>query len=122
MNHILFRRKSVKIFNNIILQSSKAVTSLQPHTQVIHVSKRDFSSSKLPKNEGIVEKYFGKESCIASPDFTNRWSMAIPAFITQMSIGSPWAWSLVVCDFIGVHFPIMGHYLCNYKMQFSPLG
>ena len=45
---------------------------------------------------GLIEKYFGKDSCEASPTFTNRWAMAVPAFVVQMCIGSPWAWSLVV--------------------------
>jgi hypothetical protein len=45
---------------------------------------------------GLIEKYFGKDSCEASPTFTNRWSMVVPVFLTQLSIGSTWAWSLMV--------------------------
>lgn len=38
---------------------------------------------------------FGPESCVASPTFTNRWLMVIPAFTTQMCLGAPYAWSLM---------------------------
>lgn len=31
----------------------------------------------------------------AAPDYTNRWAMVAPAFLTHMCIGSPWAWSVM---------------------------
>ncbi|CAM9220897.1 unnamed protein product, partial [Laminaria digitata] len=48
-----------------------------------------------PKPEGFFKRVMGKESCVASPDYTNRWAMVAPAFFTHMCIGSPWAWSVL---------------------------
>ena len=39
------------------------------------------------KSPGIISRLFGPKSCEASPSFTNRWAMVVPAFLTQMSIG-----------------------------------
>lgn len=52
---------------------------------------------------GLIDKFFGKEATEASPDFSNRWAIAVPAFVTHMCIGSPWAWSLMVCHIHNVH-------------------
>ena len=51
------------------------------------------SSSSPPSssNGGI----FGLDSNVASENFKGRWLMAVPAFLTHMCIGSPWAWSLM---------------------------
>ncbi|CAM9419845.1 unnamed protein product [Sphacelaria rigidula] len=40
-------------------------------------------------------RMMGKDSCVAAPDYTNRWAMVAPAFLTHMCIGSPWAWSVM---------------------------
>lgn len=47
-----------------------------------------------PKKLGLIEKIFGYESNFASLN-TNRWSVVLPAFLTHISIGSPYAWSLM---------------------------
>ncbi len=70
---------------------SVSVWKSQPSKQFSSNIKED------NKNIGIIDKYFGKESCEASPTFKNRWAMAVPAFLSHMCVGSPWAWSLVVC-------------------------
>ncbi|CAM9460649.1 unnamed protein product, partial [Discosporangium mesarthrocarpum] len=49
--------------------------------------------TKAPR--GFLEKLMGKESDVAPPDFTNRWHMVIPAFVTHMCIGTPYAWSVI---------------------------
>ena len=54
------------------------------------------SSSTTPtptptSNGGIL----GLDSNVASENFKGRWLMAVPAFLTHMCIGSPWAWSLM---------------------------
>nr|XP_040568855.1 LOW QUALITY PROTEIN: oxalate:formate antiporter-like [Lepeophtheirus salmonis] len=46
-------------------------------------------------SSGFMEKYFGPESSIASPDFKNRWSMFVPAFATHVCLGSPYGWSAI---------------------------
>ncbi|CAB1098230.1 unnamed protein product [Ectocarpus sp. CCAP 1310/34] len=48
-----------------------------------------------PEAKGFLSKLMSKESCVASPSFTNRWAMVAPAFLTHMCIGSPWAWSVM---------------------------
>jgi MFS family permease len=58
--------------------------------------KKNFSTSeKDAQPKGMLNKLFGPESCVASPTFTNRWLMVIPAFTTQMCLGAPYAWSLM---------------------------
>ncbi|CAM9966413.1 unnamed protein product [Scytosiphon promiscuus] len=55
----------------------------------------DKKDEPKPAAQGYFSKLMSKESCVASPDFTNRWAMVAPAFLTHMCIGSPWAWSVV---------------------------
>lgn len=50
------------------------------------------SKSKSP---GFLEKFWGKESCMASPSTTSRWLMTVPAVMSHLCIGSPYAWSLM---------------------------
>lgn len=47
------------------------------------------------KPSGLVDKLWGPDSNIASPNFNNRWAMVIPAFFAHMCIGSPYAWSMM---------------------------
>jgi len=42
-----------------------------------------------------MQRVFGPGSGYAKESFRNRWAMAVPAFATHLSIGSPWAWSVV---------------------------
>ena len=64
-------------------------------------SKRAFASETPQNGEpaktktGLWNKYFGIESNVAREGFNNRWLMVVPAFITHMSIGSTWAWSIM---------------------------
>ena len=59
-------------------------------------SGKSFSTSeKDTKPKGLLDRLYGPESCVASPTFTNRWLMVIPAFATQMCLGAPYAWSLM---------------------------
>lgn len=51
------------------------------------------ATEKLPEKKTFFQKYLGLESAIASPKFTNRWLIALPAFATHMCIGAPYAWS-----------------------------
>lgn len=70
------------------------------------------SSSNIPNPEKMAppikpsfytssffQKWFGPQSYRASPNFKNRWLMVLPAFLTHLCIGSPWAWSVVVGKF-----------------------
>eukprot|EP00993_Chasmostoma_nieuportense_P006232 NODE_684_length_1951_cov_34.514254_g635_i0.p1 GENE.NODE_684_length_1951_cov_34.514254_g635_i0~~NODE_684_length_1951_cov_34.514254_g635_i0.p1 ORF type:complete len:607 (+),score=151.82 NODE_684_length_1951_cov_34.514254_g635_i0:54-1823(+) len=43
----------------------------------------------------FFDRVLGPNTVEASPSFTNRWLMVLPAFGTHMCIGSPWAWSAV---------------------------
>ncbi|CAM9425047.1 unnamed protein product [Hapterophycus canaliculatus] len=58
-------------------------------------SAEDKKDEPKAEAQGYFSKLMSKESCVASPDFTNRWAMVAPAFLTHMCIGSPWAWSVV---------------------------
>jgi hypothetical protein len=44
----------------------------------------DVAATKPKESKGLLNSLFGKESNVASPTFTNRWLMVIPAFTTQM--------------------------------------
>lgn len=64
------------------------------------VGCREMSTSseetdKPAKPQGFIDKYFSREACIADEGFKNRWAMVVPAFMTQLCIGSPWAWSVL---------------------------
>lgn len=39
--------------------------------------------------------FLSAESSYADPSYTNRWAMAVPAFMTHLAIGTPWAWSVL---------------------------
>mgnify|MGYP003385286262 FL=1 len=88
---------------------AKSLTSQHLHSY--DLPSRGFSSSsddiKKTENTGFLEQYFGKEATEASPEFSNRWAMAVPAFVTHMCIGSPWAWSLIV-SLPNIRIPVMG--------------
>ncbi|KAL5249249.1 hypothetical protein ACHWQZ_G018191 [Mnemiopsis leidyi] len=40
-----------------------------------------------------LSSVFSPEKSVASPKFTNRWAIAVPAFLTHLCIGAPYAWS-----------------------------
>ena len=52
-------------------------------------TKKSFLSSPF------FQKYFGPQTYVASPKFKNRWLMVIPCFLSNLCIGSPYAWSMV---------------------------
>lgn len=58
---------------------------------------------KIDPPKTFFQKYFGLKSCIASPKFKNRWLMVIPCFMSNLSIGFPYAWSIVA----GLKFPYL---------------
>ena len=47
----------------------------------------------VPKT--FFQRFFGPQTYIASPKFKKRWLMVIPCFLSNLCIGSPYAWSLV---------------------------
>jgi MFS family permease len=73
----------------------------------------DKPEAEEKKSKGIVERLWGKESNVASPNFKSRWAMIVPALMTHVCIGnycyfisscnyllnrftgSPYAWSLM---------------------------
>jgi hypothetical protein len=69
-----------------------------PPTSPPQPAKSSFYSSKF------FQKYFGPQTYRASPTFKKRWLMVLPAFLTHLSIGSPWAWSVIVGTFITFYF------------------
>jgi MFS family permease len=60
-------------------------------------SARSFSSSKAEpeKKPGFIQRLVGPQTVIASSSFKNRYMMMLPAFLTHICIGSPWAWSVM---------------------------
>jgi hypothetical protein len=66
-------------------------SSSSPPSSPPSSSSQPSSSSSSNGNGGI----FGLDSNVASENFKGRWLMAVPAFLTHMCIGSPWAWSLM---------------------------
>ncbi|KAG5186811.1 major facilitator transporter [Tribonema minus] len=52
-------------------------------------------STDRKEEEANKPGWLSREAAIASPDFTNRWAMVLPAFLTHMCIGTPWAWSVM---------------------------
>ena len=61
-------------------------------------SSSSLSSSSPPTAPSATSStggILGLDSNVASEKFKGRWLMAVPAFLTHMCIGSPWAWSLM---------------------------
>ena len=58
-------------------------------------TSKDATKPVAAEPKSLFAKLFGPESNVASPTFTNRWLMVIPAFTTQMCLGAPYAWSLM---------------------------
>jgi hypothetical protein len=53
-------------------------------------SRRFFSSDATDdstQKKSLIDKYFGYDTCEASPTFKNRWMMAIPGCATHMCLG-----------------------------------
>lgn len=69
-----------------------------------HFFSTQSSSSEPAKKYESKPGFFNLslESNIASPTFTNRWAMLVPAVFTHLCIGSPFAWSLMA-DLITRH-------------------
>ena len=61
------------------------------------------STTEGQANENAVQKdtptgwrrFFTPEGSQADESYKNRWFMALPAFLTHICIGSPWAWSVM---------------------------
>jgi hypothetical protein len=41
-------------------------------------------------SKGFLGKFWGPQTSIANKDFTNRWSMFVPAFATHICLGAPY--------------------------------
>lgn len=59
------------------------------------VAEAEAETEAPAKSQGWLAKLFSPERVVASPSFTNRWLMTIPAFATHLCIGSPYAWSVM---------------------------
>ncbi len=107
MINLNFIRKSI-IQSKAKVLSTKSLNSTYNSCKSIKYSPdiRFFSTSQdenkdnKPKNVSFIEKYFGEEASVASPSFKNRWAMVLPAFLTHMCIGSPFAVILTIYLFI----------------------
>jgi hypothetical protein len=87
--------------------NSKSDTSgyeFKPLLPGLGISSRDLSTDSketteapaaAEKPQGFLSRLLSREASVASPEFTNRWAMVVPAFVTHMCIGSPWAWSVL---------------------------
>lgn len=90
--------RSVKWTEKLLQQKENRVSS------TILTNSRAFSSTNTtstptpepPKEKkGWFDRIFSAEASIAPENYRNRWAMAIPAFITHVSLGAPYAWSLM---------------------------
>lgn len=63
---------------------------------VFGYQKYSFSTSSAEKNVSKTGTgLFSLESNISKEGYSNRWFMTVPAVLTHMCIGSPYAWSLM---------------------------
>lgn len=58
-------------------------------------SKDNKKDTPAAAKGGFLDSLYGKESNYAPASFKNRWLMVVPAFMTHICIGSPYAWSLL---------------------------
>ncbi len=52
-------------------------------------------ANKQGDGGGLFARLLGPESAVASPSFSNRWSMFAPAFATHVCLGAPYGWSAI---------------------------
>ncbi len=78
----------------ILRKFSTTPPPLQQDVPPLPPVKSSFLTSKF------FQKWFGPQTYRASPTFKNRWLMVLPAFMTHLCIGSPWAWSVIVGNLI----------------------
>ena len=101
MNRLLARSSLPRLhvarcLTSLPLPGSQFQGSAHPVRPAGSSPKRFFSSeTNANKPEGgdgggLIEKHFGKDSCEASPTFTNRGAMAVPAL-----------WSKCASDHLG---------------------
>lgn len=106
MLHLFLNKKEKHSLIRNLASLYKSKQSLLFHNQSItnkqHVSSIRFLSNlkESPKDtevksKGFLNSLFGLQSNIASPNFNSRWLMVLPAFATHMSLGAPWAWSIM---------------------------
>jgi MFS family permease len=74
--------------------------------------KYTFSASEPPKGQegsikaptqeqqSFLKKYFGIQNSFAKESFKSRWLMVVPAFLTHLSIGSPYGWSVLASTLV----------------------
>jgi hypothetical protein len=68
---------------------ASVVTSLDFDFPLKQTPVRFQSTTTTPeKKQSFLNKIWGVDSCTASPEYTNRWTMIVPAFLTHMSIGT----------------------------------
>lgn len=88
---LLLQKKNIEfstpaVANGVRLYSSSSA----------NVSSVTTPTPEPPKEKkGLFDRIFGAEASIAPENFTNRWAMAVPAFLTHLSLGAPYAWSLM---------------------------
>ena len=87
---------SIPFKKNLFSPSVSLITQLKPP----QFSTNPQTPQTPPKtsflNSKFFQKYFGPDTYRALPSFKNRWLMVLPAFLTHLCIGSPWAWSVIV--------------------------
>ena len=61
-----------------------------------------FSSQPTPSNQlekpqkpTLYQRFFGPQTNTVSPRFKKRWLIVFPCFLSNLCLGSPYAWSIV---------------------------
>ena len=49
----------------------------------------------IPPKQTWYQKFFGPQTNTVSPQFKKRWLIVLPCFLSNLCLGSPYAWSIV---------------------------
>ena len=84
-----YQRKSTINVRNFTSSSSSSTPSSSSSSS--SAAAATTTTTTTTSSSGL----FGLDSNVASEKFKGRWLMAVPAVLTHMCVGSPWAWSLM---------------------------
>eukprot|EP01039_Chlorochromonas_danica_P002119 gene2119-2313_t len=88
-----------KLANSLVASRLEPWSTLAPsfESQGKHFStaSKETPATSSSAKKGFLERLIGVESNVASENFKSRWLMLLPAIACHLSIGSPYAWSVV---------------------------
>ena len=65
----------------------------------------------IPQKQTWYQKFFGPQTNTVSPQFKKRWLIVLPCFLSNLCLGSPYAWSIVAGNYNFPQNPINNVFL-----------